>query len=500
MRELSPTVNMDILPDRNTFDRLAISSLRVPACGQQKCPGLDLSRLFKELFHDTENTFLFESGNGPEETVRYSFMGKTNAKILEIKKQQARLFNEGTLVTEWDEPDSALQLLNFEKQVQPVDYLPHFWGGWVGFIGYEAGAWFESLPIREPNESNIPDLYFMEVDRLIIYDHLTEDLKFIVSQNLNETSSGYDDLCNEIKNVWENIYRVLKIFNEKSEFGAPCSRLNPSNGLKSNLSETDYTERVEKAKNYIREGDIYQANLAQKFETTYKGDPFQLYEKLRKVNPSPFSGYLNFQNFSLVSSSPERLVKVHESSIETRPIAGTRPRGKKVSEDQALSAELLLNAKERAEHLMLVDLERNDLGRICQAGSVRVTDFMFLEKYSHVSHIVSNIAGTLKSGIYVSDILKSVFPGGTITGCPKIRCMEIISELEPVKRGPYSGSFGYIGFAPYMDLNIIIRSIVICDETASFHVGAGIVADSNPQKEYQETLDKAAAMIQALSS
>ena len=218
-----------------------------------------------------------------------------------------------------------------------------------------------------------------------------------------------------------------------------------------------------------------------------------------QVNPSPFSGYLNFRDFSLVSSSPERLVKVHEHRIETRPIAGTRPRGQKEEEDRVLSVELLSNPKERAEHLMLVDLERNDLGRICQDGSVCVTDFMFLEKYSHVSHIVSNITGNLAPGARVYDILKSVFPGGTITGCPKIRCMEIISELEPVVRGPYSGSFGYIGFGPYMDLNIIIRSIVICDGTASFHVGAGIVADSNPQKEYQETLDKATAMIQALS-
>ena len=201
-----------------------------------------------------------------------------------------------------------------------------------------------------------------------------------------------------------------------------------------------------------------------------------------------------------MSSSPERLVKVHEHNIETRPIAGTRPRGQAEDEDKELSKELLLNPKERAEHLMLVDLERNDLGRICKAGSVSLTDFMFLEKYSHVSHIVSNIKGDLKQGVCVYDILKSVFPGGTITGCPKIRCMEIISELEPVMRGPYSGSFGYIGFGSYMDLNIIIRSIVVCEEIAGFHVGAGIVADSDPQKEYQETMDKAAAMIQALSN
>ncbi len=492
---------MDILPDRNTFDRLAAFSPRVPVCGQQKIPGLNLSNLFQQFFLNAENTFLFESGKGPEETARYSLMGSASSKILEIKGQQARLFQKDVLVEEWDQPDSALALLNFEKNIQPVDYLPHFWGGWVGFIGYEAGAWFESLPVRKSPESNVPDLLFMQIERLFLYDHVTEELKFILSPKTQGTGRDYDELSGEIKKIWKKLHRVLEDIGERSKSTSPNSQLSPtsSNGLKSNLSQADYTERVEKAKNYIREGDIYQANLAQKFETPFAGCSFQLYKKLMQVNPSPFSGYLNFSNFSLVSSSPERLVKVHEHRIETRPIAGTRPRGQKEEEDRVLLVELLSNPKERAEHLMLVDLERNDLGRICQDGSVCVTDFMFLEKYSHVSHIVSNITGNLAPGARVYDILKSVFPGGTITGCPKIRCMEIISELEPVVRGPYSGSFGYIGFGPYMDLNIIIRSIVICDGTASFHVGAGIVADSNPQKEYQETLDKATAMIQALS-
>jgi anthranilate/para-aminobenzoate synthase component I len=491
---------MDILPDRNTFDRLTTTSSRVPVCGQQIIPRLDLSRLFPKLFPDTENTFLFESGKGPEDTARYSLMGQANSKILEIKGQRARLFINGKMKKEWDQPGAALQVLNFEKNIQPVDYLPHFWGGWVGFIGYEAGAWFESLPVRESIGNDLPDLSFMEVDRFYLYDHVTNQLKFIVSPETSQHT--YDDLCEEIKSAWKELLPILQEVSEKPVSEMPYSPSNPlpSNGLKSNLSQTDYTERVEKAKKYIQEGDIYQANLAQKFDTPFTGNPFELYEKLRQVNPSPFSGYLNFEKFSLVSSSPERLVKVHEHCIETRPIAGTRPRGKKTEEDEALSVELLLNPKERAEHLMLVDLERNDLGRICKAGSVCVTDFMFLEKYSHVSHIVSNITGVLNPGTTVADILQSVFPGGTITGCPKIRCMEIIAELEPVVRGPYSGSFGYIGFGPYMDLNIIIRSIVICEEKASFHVGAGIVADSNPQKEYQETLDKAAAMIQALSS
>lgn len=493
---------MDILPDKNTFMQLAVSSSRVPVCGQEKIPDLDLSKVFQELFLQTKSSFLFESAKGPEETAQYSLMGGSCSKFIEVKGHRAGLYQDGKLVSEWDQPEPALDMLNFDKNVLPVDYLPHFWGGWVGFIGYEAGAWFETLPFRKNPDNELPDFLFMEVEELFLYDHVSEVLKFILSPKTDASGSSYEGLSSKIKNVWEKIHQVIQITGKKIEIEfahQPFSPL-PSNGLKSNLNETEYAERVEKAKHYIQEGDIYQANLAQKFETPFKGSPFELYGKLKNVNPAPFSGYLNFHNFSLVSSSPERLVKVHGQRVETRPIAGTRPRGQKYEQDKALSEELLLNPKERAEHLMLVDLERNDLGRICRAGSVSVTDFMFLEKYSHVSHIVSNIAGDLKPEVSVYDILKSVFPGGTITGCPKIRCMEIISELEPVMRGPYSGSFGYIGFGPYMDLNIIIRSIVVNGDEASFHVGAGIVADSNPKKEYQETMDKAAAMIQALST
>ena len=273
-----------------------------------------------------------------------------------------------------------------------------------------------------------------------------------------------------------------------------------ANGIQSNLSANEYKDRVRRTQVYIKEGDIYQANIAQRFETEFNGDPFELYHKLRAINPAPFSGFLRFSDFSIVSSSPERLIKIQNDTLETRPIAGTRPRGDNIAKDKSLSKELLLNEKERAEHLMLVDLERNDMGRVCQIGSVKVTDLMFLEQYSHVSHIVSNIQGRLKPNASIRDLLKALFPGGTITGCPKIRCMEIIHELEPSSRGPYSGSFGYIGFSRQLDLNIIIRTIILIDDKAFFHVGAGIVADSDPDKEYEETLAKAAAMIRVLSS
>jgi len=249
----------------------------------------------------------------------------------------------------------------------------------------------------------------------------------------------------------------------------------------------------------IPDGDIYQANLSQRFSTEFNGDPLNLYLKLRNVNPAPFSGFLKFSNFTIISSSPERLLKVKDDKLETRPIAGTRPRGSDDKKDAVLTKELLLNEKERAEHLMLVDLERNDMGRVCQPGSVNVTELMCLEQYSHVSHIVSNIEGKLNPNVTIYELIKSLFPGGTITGCPKIRCMEIINELEPASRGPYSGSFGYIGFCRQLDFNILIRTIFIKNGEASFNVGAGIVADSDPDNEYEETLSKAAAMIEVLS-
>ena len=245
---------MDILPDKNTFKRLSLSSSRIPVCGQEKIPGLDLSELFNKFFYQIPKSFLFESANGPEETTRYSLMGGGCSKILEITGQRARLIHDGLLVSEWDQPGPALGLLNFEQNV--VGYLPHFWGGWVGFIGYEAGAWFETLPPRKSSETSLPDFLFMEVERLFLYDHVTEELKFILSPKTEGTGVSHDELCVEIKRVWEDVHRVLQDIHEKPESKRSSSNPVTSNGLRSNLSEKDYTERVETAKGYIREGDI----------------------------------------------------------------------------------------------------------------------------------------------------------------------------------------------------------------------------------------------------
>ena len=486
---------MDILPEKKKFIHLAASSTRIPVLGEEQIFGLDPFCLFKELFKNSNQSFLLESGKGPIETAHYSIFGSSNSKLLKFYGNKAKLYENNVLTTEFSNINEAFKLLDFEKTARQVDYLLHFWGGWIGYIGYEAGALFESITLQ--SSLKLPSLCFMEVDRLFIYDHKSQKLKYIRSGNNKTKESDYDDFFWEIKRVWKDVYRALEtIENSRKE---KKEKISSKKILKSISKKGDYLKKVIKAKEYIRDGDIYQANLSQKFEVDFDQNPLNLYQRLRKVNPSPFSGFLKFNDLSLVSSSPERLIKITNDIIESRPIAGTRPRSSDEKEDRALAKELLLNDKERAEHLMLVDLERNDLGKICKIGTVQVTDFMLLEKYSHVSHIVSNISGRLLPEQSIFEILKAVFPGVTITGCPKIRCMTIINELESVGRGPYSGSFGYIGYTPYLDLNIIIRSILVHDGKASFNVGAGIVADSVPEKEYQETLDKAAAMMEALS-
>ncbi|MBI4354308.1 MAG: aminodeoxychorismate synthase component I, partial [Candidatus Omnitrophica bacterium] len=323
-------------------------------------------------------------------------------------------------------------------------------------------------------------------------------------QALREAQARLEDVCHLLHCI-ESIRRRSGLDPEPSrrvEFGdcraavAPMPRIGVT--IEPMLSKPQFETMVHRAKAFIAAGDIFQANLAQAFRASWSGSPWTLYGALRGVNPSPFACFIQCAEFAIVSCSPERLVRVRGEEIETRPIAGTRPRGATPQEDLLNSVELLLSDKERAEHIMLVDLERNDLGRVCRHGSVQVEELMTIEDYSHVMHIVSNVRGRVRQGVDLVDVIRAVFPGGTVTGCPKVRCMEIIRELEPIARGFYTGSCGYLGFDGSMDLNILIRTLILRNGEAFFHVGAGIVADSQPDREYHETLAKAAALMSAL--
>jgi anthranilate/para-aminobenzoate synthase component I len=356
------------------------------------------------------------------------------------------------------------------------------------------------LPSLAADDIGLPDMQFAFVDLVVAVDHLTETVHLIfappLARFLGESREKlYREGCDRLAELEVRLSASLP----KVEPRAPLGRL----AVSVDQSRDAYMERVRRCQEYIRAGDIYQANLSHRFTIDFAGQSIsrlirQLYGRLRRVNPSPFSALVSFDDVTLISSSPERLVRVQGDRVDTRPIAGTRPRGRDLAEDRRLAEELLTNAKERAEHVMLVDLERNDVGRVCRYGSVCVDELMTIERYSHVSHIVSNVTGRLQKGMDGFDAIRAVFPGGTITGVPKIRCMELIESLEPVRRGLYTGSLGYLSWSGDLDLNIIIRTLVVTYDCGFIQVGVGIVADSEPSREYDETLFKAEALLTAL--
>ncbi|MHB0915001.1 MAG: anthranilate synthase component I family protein [Thermoleophilia bacterium] len=361
-------------------------------------------------------------------------------------------------------------------------------GGAFGALSYDAGRYIEQLPSFAVDDLGLPQFDFIFPRKLICFDHGAGRAHlFFEDPSPDDASRATAALARQ----------------EQAVAGAAPESLGRhafslSSATRSNLTQDRFEHMVRRAKEYILAGDIFQANLSQRLELEYHGDSLDLYNALRQVNPSPFAGYLEFGDYQLLSSSPERLVQLKGRLAQTRPIAGTRGRGVDLDEDDSLTAELNLDPKERAEHIMLVDLERNDMGRVCDYGSVEVDELMVNEAYSHVIHIVSNIRGSLHRAQDAIDLLKAMFPGGTITGCPKVHCMEIIDELEPVRRGPYTGSFGYIGYGGNMDMNIIIRTLVRRGDVVYAQAGAGIVADSDPEREYRETLRKAEAMVKAV--
>ncbi|MFO0752830.1 MAG: anthranilate synthase component I family protein [Thermodesulfovibrionales bacterium] len=456
----------------------------------------------------TRNSMLLESVKGPYKIARYSFILFAPYLLLRAKDGEVTIHatvGDRHSVSFRPPLDRLKELITAYPQ-RRIPELPPFQGGAAGLISYDFVRYIEDIPKNATDDLRIPDLHFMMADRVVAFDHSEKRAWVIVSPGARDTQLGYRDIGQiDFNHAYDEARELLleterRTGDRERKGAAPLSPgSSPSPSLRYEMSKERYMDIVRRAKEYIAAGDIFQANLSQRISSPIgEREPWEIYKVLREINPSPFAAYADFGDYQIVSSSPERLVKVTGRTIETRPIAGTRPRGRDGSEDEAMRSELLLHPKERAEHIMLIDLERNDIGRVSEYGSVTVDELMITEDYSHVIHIVSNVKGLLQEGKTCFDVIRAAFPGGTITGVPKVRCMEIIDELEPVVRGPYTGSLGYIGFSGNMDLNIVIRTFTIKDGTAYVQAGAGIVADSDPEREYYETLKKAEALIKTL--
>jgi para-aminobenzoate synthetase component I len=461
--------------------------------------------LYRLIASPAQPSFLLDSGKRTDSESRFSFLGSNPYSLLTGRQGQASLRTREGLEYSSEDPFGSLCRLFAHPQIEPPPGLPPFWGGAVGYFSYDLVREFETLPSIAKDDLLLPDLQFGLYDIITAVDHYADQLQIIYCPPMERFVGEPRE-----KLYREGLDRLAEWESRLSGRPAPLKNFLSLDQMAFHLNQTRdaYLDRVLRCQEYIAAGDIYQANLSHRFTlqppsayhdgTDRQRYEQELYQRLQAVNPSPFSGLIHFDDVTLISSSPERLVRLHNRQADTRPIAGTRPRGFDARDDQRLISELLASEKERAEHLMLVDLERNDLGRVCQFGSVYVEKYMAIEQYSHVSHIVSHITGVLKSDATPFDLIRALFPGGTITGVPKIRCMEIIEELEPVRRGPYTGSFGYISWNGDLDLNIVIRTLVWCAGKGYLQVGAGIVADSNPAKEYEETLQKAQAFFSAL--
>lgn len=461
----------------------------------------NLPRLVYSLFSEN-GSFVFESIKGPEKIARFSFIGFEPASRIKIKNGFIEIESEERVSVSQCNPLKRIREILFSYRQIPVEFLPPFQGGLAGLLSYDFVHYLERLPRTTIDDLHIPDADLFLIDRLIAFDHLNKRAWAIVCPGLRDGKPDPSVFYDEAEYHLDRICRIAEARCSEVRKHGPNLRTYelPANiEIIHEMTKNEYMDMVKRAKEYIAAGDIFQANLSQRVSAhIHNTDPWDIYNVLSTINPSPFAGYINFGDYQIVSSSPERLVRIKDRVIETRPIAGTRPRGSNFNEDEKMRDELLLNEKERAEHIMLIDLERNDLGKVSDYGTVEVDELMITEDYSHVIHIVSNVRGILAPNRSVIDAIRAVFPGGTITGVPKVRCMEIIDELEAVQRGPYTGSMGYIGFSGNMDLNIIIRTFVIKNNRAYVQAGAGIVADSDPEREYYETLKKAEALIKTL--
>jgi anthranilate synthase component 1 len=485
-------------PDQKEFLRLSKKANLIPVFKKINADLDTPVSAFLKIKEKAKESFLLESVEGQEKIARYSFLGVNPSLLFKSKAKSIYIYDRINrkkieFQTKTDPIDEIRKIMQRFKPVK-IEELGRFWGGLVGYIGYDMVRFFEDLPDKNPDELNLADSIFIFTDSLIIFDHLQHTINIVANVYLKDKQNPlllYEEAKRKIDYLEKKLNTPIKISKIKSK------DIKRKITFNSNFKKKDFLVKVKKAKRYIKEGEIIQVVLSQVFKAEIKGiEPFDIYRNLRRINPSPYMYFLDFKEIILIGSSPEMLVRCEEGLIQTRPIAGTRPRGKNEMEDKKLANQLLNNPKEKAEHLMLVDLARNDLGRVSQ--KVEVTEFMVLEKYSHVMHIVSEVQAKLDKKKDIFDVLRASFPAGTVSGAPKVRAMQIIEELEPTKRGPYAGCVGYFSFSGNMDTCITIRTIIIKDKFAYIQAGAGIVADSLPSKEYQESLNKAKALMEAI--
>ena len=495
-------------PDFDTFQRLAADADLVPVYRRLVSDALTPVSAFHKI-DAGRCACLFESVVGGEKVGRYSFLA--TEPFFEIEAYGNRVTTNAysgvsaagvpTLVTRQFESDNPLEELRRRveafREVTLPD-LPPFCSGAVGYAGYDTVRYVEHLPNAPPDDRHVPDLAFAFYDQMVVFDNVSKTIVVVAMARLDkfraDPAQAYQHACRRVDRLVEQL-------------SSPQCRLQPADiqprgevtlPYQSNFTQADFQQAVHKCVEYIRAGDVFQVVFSQRLKVTIRSHPFEIYRRLRVINPSPFMFYVRTPSVTLVGSSPEVMVRVVGGQVTVRPLAGTRPRGQTDEEDRRLAEELLADPKERAEHVMLVDLGRNDVGRVAQYRSVRLTDVMTIERYSHVMHITSNVEGRLAPGTTAFDALRACLPAGTVSGAPKVRAMEIIDEIEPHRRGPYAGAVGYFDFGGNMDTCIALRTIVIQDNTAYVQAGAGIVADSVPENEWQETLNKARGLLKAI--
>ena len=484
-------------PSKQAFLDLAGRGNTIPVYRTLLADHLTPVLAFRKLLSEGEQGFLLESIVGMERIARYTFLGVRPRMTLRALGRRVELVYADGRTETFETPDPLAKLGELLARHKAVHHgkLPRFTGGAVGYVGYDVVRHYEPLPHCPKDDRGLPDMVFGFYDTMLIFDHVQKTVQVVSNVILDgaDPAAAYDEACGRIDAVCDRLRRPAPLRVEDMVPNEPVRM-----PFVSNFGREDFERAVEACKEYIRAGDIFQVVLSQRLRVGSGADPMDIYRALRVINPSPFMFFLRTRDVTLLGSSPEIMVRVENGRITSRPLAGTRPRGEAAEEDKRLEEELLADPKERAEHVMLVDLARNDVGRVAEFGSVEISDVMRVERYSHVMHIVSNVTGQLRPEFTALDALRVSVPAGTVSGAPKVRAMQIIDEFEPTKRGPYAGAVGYIDYSGNMDTCIALRTMVLAGGHIDIQAGAGLVADSVPEREYEESLNKARALLLAV--